>query len=216
MDDLAYWITPKGDVLKPSMYHISTIIEHPKKFGETDDTIKATFEKHNEPVSKNSEGFARSEIITRVLGRGFIRIRKHTTRRFQGWSVELVGLNNRKLDYIQNWAKEIVDKKMTRDIYADVKITDVDPRTLRINKAMDSYLNDVAQGIFEGDNKLEIKTTLTLLANNIRRINPVYIKEEDCAHELDDWFSYAGKIDIDGLSEEAIIQIYVKKISGGA
>jgi hypothetical protein len=142
--NLAYWISPKGDTLKPEMYHIGAVIGNPKKFGETHDTIKKTFDSHGEPVTKNAEGSARNEIMERVMKRGFIRIRKHNLRRSQNWVIELYDMSNKKANYIANWAKRMIDDKIAKDIYADVTITD-----LRILRGVKKNLQGLSKALME-------------------------------------------------------------------
>ena len=125
MENMAYWINPRGKVMEPAMYHIGSIISNPSKFGETKETIKDTFDKHNEPISKSSEGNARNEIMERVMKRGFIRIRKHNLRRMQKWIVELYDMSHRKAYHISDWARWMIKNNQTDDLYADVKITDL-------------------------------------------------------------------------------------------
>jgi hypothetical protein len=36
----AYWITPKGEILKPNAYHIGSVMKNPSKFGMTTDELK--------------------------------------------------------------------------------------------------------------------------------------------------------------------------------
>ena len=123
--DLAYWISPSGKVMEPTMYHIGAIIDDPEKFGEMNYDIIMTFNKHGEPLSRNSEGKARNEIMKRVMERGFIRVRKQNIRRSQKWVIELYKLTKRKVKYLANWAKNLIDKKLTDDVFADVQITDL-------------------------------------------------------------------------------------------
>jgi len=39
MNDGAFWVFPKGDIINPDIRHIGVIINNPQKFGETDTTI---------------------------------------------------------------------------------------------------------------------------------------------------------------------------------
>ena len=217
MQDLAYWISPKGKVLEPTLYHVGSIIRDPKKFGESDQSIKDTFDEHGELVSGTSEGNARNEIMQRVMERGFIRVRKYNQRRMQHWSIELYKMSRQKAKYISNWAKHLIDKKLTDDIYADVKVVDIK------NFASDSgSLYDLAHDALGENVKITVKDktvlyecTLTDIANSWCPKDDITIASEGEIGEWSTWISYAGSIDIDTLSERAIVQIYSRKISGG-
>lgn len=148
MSNTAYWISPKGDILEPTGYHIGAVITNPKKFGETTQTIKDTFEKYGEPVSKTSEGQSRNEIMERVMKRGFIRIRKHNIKRSQKWVIELYDMSNRKANYLANWAKHMIDNKLVDDTYADITITD-----LRNLKGVKKDLTWLSGALMESDIK---------------------------------------------------------------
>jgi len=78
----AYWITAKGEILKPESRHILAIVKKPKRFGETDKIVEDTFAKHGEQKMSNVEGKAREEKRLRVIRRGHIRIRFNGTRCF--------------------------------------------------------------------------------------------------------------------------------------
>lgn len=192
---LAYWISPKGDVLEPSSYHIGAIINKPKKFGETDQSIKDTFDMHGEPISRNSEGLARNEIMTRVMKRGFIRIRKHNLRRAQGWVIELYGLNKKKASYISNWAKWLIDNKMAGDVFADVTITDLNNfRSIRKNLALitRSVLEATATSI--GD-KAVYRMSLDVLSRSVETVNMTFGSEYNVLEKWEDWETYRGTVD---------------------
>jgi len=215
-NDLAYWISPKGKVMEPTMYHIGSVIGNPKKFGESDATIKDTFDKYDEIVSKNSEGQARNDIMERVMERGFIRIRKHNLRRMQKWVVELYNMNNKKAVYISNWARWMIDKKQTDDMYADVKITDlkdfrgVEKDLTTLSKMFHECLVTRTGGmiVYEG--------SLNNLAEGIGEVYDIEVgKGDDVVESWDDWITYAGSIDIQDLSGRVLSEVYARKISGG-
>jgi len=212
MQDLAYWISPRGEVMEPTMYHIGSIVKKPKKFGESDATVKASFDKYGELVSDNSEGEARNEIIMRVMQRGFIRIRKHNLRRMQKWVVELWNMNNRKAAFISNWARWMIDTKQTDDIFADVKITDL--KDFRGTEKSLEHISTLFHEAFNGESGTSIvngravyEVALNILGDSVYDSDLVVLgKEDDCIESLADWITYAGSISLDDLSEEAQIQ----------
>ena len=74
MHTRAYWIFPESSILDVSSHHMA-VIRSPEEFGETTQTIHDTYERYGERLGL--EGKARSEILTRVIQRGFIRIREN-------------------------------------------------------------------------------------------------------------------------------------------
>lgn len=137
----AFWITPKGQIIEPSMYHIVTVVKFPEKFGETKSSLQSTFDKYNEPMDSNIEGKAREEILERVVKRGFIRIRLGGTGSNQKWSIQLFRLTKIAGNALWMWAKQVTDKKMTNDKYADVII-----HQLHNNKMTRTSLDVIASG----------------------------------------------------------------------
>ena len=66
MNYRAWWINNKGKSFElRGGTHIEYVIGNPKKFGETDDTIRESYEKYNEQMPH--EGKGREEIMKRVM-----------------------------------------------------------------------------------------------------------------------------------------------------
>ncbi len=178
MSTFAYWINLKGKILKPDTRHIGAIVSKPSLYGETDKTVKATYEKHGEPISSTVEGKAREEIMLRVIMRGYIRIRKSGTRRDQRWSIQVAKLNNKNRDYLWAWAREVIDSKVADDKYADVHI-----HQLAKKKVTKTSLNKIASG------------------ETIREELRIYTQKE-ANEEWEDYFDYAHEY-FDLLTEQA-------------
>lgn len=182
MSVYAYWITPKGEILKPDIRHIGAVIKNPRKFGETDKTIQDTYNKHGEEISDTIEGKAREEIMLRVIKRGFIRIRKGTSRMNQSWSIQLNKLNSRVEDYLWEWARKMIDSRVATDKFADVNI-----HQLSNNKMTKTSLNKIASG--------------GSITEDVR------IYSQDELHLLEDYWEYAHKFK-DLLHEDALKELY--------
>lgn len=90
-----YWAKKEGSkvVIYPVSTHIDYIIDHPDKFKVDKEYIEKTYKKHNERM--RSEGKAREEIIRKVSGNGWIRIR-HYTGRNDYWSIQFDKWASRK------------------------------------------------------------------------------------------------------------------------
>jgi hypothetical protein len=120
MSEFAYWINPKGQLQRPKTRHIASVIEEPEWFGETEESIKKTFDKYGEPVSTTVEGKAREDILLRVIKRGYARIRLNKTRRNQSYSVQIDRLTPKIEDTLFVWAN--IQSKDAMDKYADVNV----------------------------------------------------------------------------------------------
>lgn len=124
----AYWISPKGEIIKVAgisgTTHIDTVINNPDEFGVTIDEIKDVYEKYGEPF--RSEGKAREEIIKNVVKKGWIRVRKYKNSH---WSFNVYRLSKKTKDYIFDWADKITSKGLfnqkENEIYLDVRILSV-------------------------------------------------------------------------------------------
>jgi len=189
MSTYAYWIDPRGNIMKPDIRHIGTILAKPSLFGETDKTIKMTYYKYNEPVSSTLEGNAREEIMTRVIMRGFTRIRKTGSRNDQRWSIQVAKLNNKNRDHIWEWAKFAIQNNIAGDKYADVHI-----HQLQNNKMTKTSLNKIASGE-------QIKESLRIYT------------QDEAIREWEDYFDYAH-LYFDVLSEQAQNELVARGYTG--
>jgi len=102
---VAYWISPRGEVLPVSTNHIDIIIKNPKKFGLTTEKIEKIYADHNERMG--SEGDAREEIILELLKHNWIRIRRY---RNQGYSVNVDKMTKKIKDTLFDWANKLLNK----------------------------------------------------------------------------------------------------------
>lgn len=137
MISAAYWISPKGAIIEVDGKHISMVISNPKKFGLSKESIKAIYDKYNEPVGL--EGKAREYILKNLFKNGWIRIRKY--RNF--WSVNMKQLTNKTYSWLQNWALDMITAK--EDMYMPVKIdtsggiTSSDLKKIALNESSKKY-----------------------------------------------------------------------------
>lgn len=70
----AYFISPRGYVIPVlNGTHIAEVIQNPKVFGLTSESIADAYKRHDETLGH--EGFARDEILTELLKIGWIRAR---------------------------------------------------------------------------------------------------------------------------------------------
>lgn len=120
MSDLCFWILTNGIIVRPDSRHILAVVCCPRAFGETKESIRETFEKQNQSPNSNYEGIAREEVLTRVINRNHIRIRKNQHKRGQHWSLQLYSLNDERRSSIAAWASYITTD--ANDKHADVVI----------------------------------------------------------------------------------------------
>ena len=143
----AYWIKPSGEMVKPSPRHIGAILEDPKEFGETEESIKEIYDRHNEPLSATAEGHAREELMVKILKKGFLRIREVK----RNWTVQVAQTDPQTKDNIWAWAKMVL-RKDPKQIYADVNILQ-----LKGNKKQRMTLGEISPFGAVLENKNEVK-----------------------------------------------------------
>lgn len=118
----AYWISPSGKILPLTNMsnHISEIIKNPKAFGYTSEQLKDIFTKEGEKFGV--EGKAREKIILDLFKKGWIRIRRYF--RPDRWTVNVPNLKNKIKDYLQYWAKSMIDSGWGKydEVYIDSPI----------------------------------------------------------------------------------------------
>jgi len=185
----AYWITPNGKILKPTQYHIGTVIDHPELFGMTDKQIKKIYDKHDEKISPFLEGKAREEIMTMLLKKKFIRIRQKI---MGSYIIQLDKITPKINDYLWEWSNK--ESKQAQDKYADVNI-----HILQGNKMIRTSLDRLASG---ETIKESVGGNRRLLTEN--ECNQIHIYTEDEISMLPSYFDYAEEL-IDENTEQWII-----------
>jgi len=153
MNSYAYWLLPKkingSYIIDVPLRHISDIIKHPKKFGETVKSIASEYKKYGEPIGL--EGKAREIILKRVLKRGFGRVRFEM--RSQKWSIQIWRLTSKYNDRLFEFA-------MTVSTLRNVsKESDVYIHTLGKNKMIKTTLKELMTGRTLSENKQKLKKT---------------------------------------------------------
>lgn len=193
MPDNAFWLLPwvrSGVGIIVSTRHVLTIINNPEQFGETSISCKATFEKHGEQMQSNMEGLARNEIICRVLDRGFVRIRNNRKKHSQFWSIQAFRLTRSMNVVLWKWAI-YVSKQAGRDRFCDVVINEIG----RDNSKNSTSLDMMASGFFVDD-------FVERQENNVIRMY-----DENDVSLLPRWKDYAGMIDRESLSDDALKEV---------
>lgn len=158
--DNAYWLIPcvdSGVGVIVSIRHIITILKNPEKFGETAITCKATFDLHGEQMQSNVEGLSRNDIVFRVLGRGFVRIRNNGKKYSQFWSIQAFRFTRPMHMVLWRWAI-YVSKQAGRDRFCDVVINEIG----RGNSKIITSLDIIAAGHFIVDDFVEGNENLSI------------------------------------------------------
>jgi len=188
MKTKAYWILPSGEILEPSIYHIGSVIKKPSKFGMSTKELQDIFDKYNEPMSSTAEGKAREHIMSRLLTKGYIRIRENVRG---GYSIQLNRLTPKVGDMLWEWANK--ESQISNDKYADVTI-----HQLKGNKMTRTSLDQLASGATIKERIGERKTLTPEECNSIR------IYKESEMSELPEYFDYAEDL-IDENTEQWVI-----------
>ena len=117
---VAYWVSPRGEILPVKTNHVDIVIQHPKKFGMTTDKIREIYDKYDEHIGQ--EGKAREEIILYLLDKGFIRIRRYKN----SYSLNVSRMTKKVKDVLFDWANKLlntgIDGMKERDKYMPVNI----------------------------------------------------------------------------------------------
>ena len=116
---VAYWISPKGEIIDVIQKHINTVVSDPEKFGFNEGFIEFVYNNYNEKIGQ--EGKAREQLMMALFNQDWIRIRKY--RDF--WSVNVKRLAGRQKTYVFKWAKKVLKGLhgfKEQDPYIPVKI----------------------------------------------------------------------------------------------
>jgi hypothetical protein len=102
----AYWISPKGELIKVVESHIMTVITYASKFGCDEKQIRETYHRYKEKYG--TEGKAREKIICELVGKGWIRVRRYS--RPERWSFTVGKLNKQSRCLLRKFAKRVLGK----------------------------------------------------------------------------------------------------------
>jgi len=120
---VAYFISPRGELIDTNGKHISMIIKFPDKFGLTPQYIQDKYDDYNEKLGV--EGKARNEILQQLIKQGWIRIRRYPNK---FWAIDVERLDNKVKDRLYDFANKILNGipgfKET-DQYMEVVIQDM-------------------------------------------------------------------------------------------
>jgi len=116
---IAYWISPKGEIIDIQQTHINTIILNPEKFGLDIGFIEYIYKHYKEKIGQ--EGRVREHLMILLFNQNWIRIRKY--KNF--YSINAKRLAGRNKSYVHQWAKKILDGLhgfKEQDPYFEVRI----------------------------------------------------------------------------------------------
>ena len=159
----AYWISPRGEIVPVDMeWHILLVYANPEFFGLTKEWIDSIKAKYPDDPD---EGYARQEIMLRLLKENWIRIRYVPSGYF--FTVEYHGISNKKTDYIWSWANEITSGELDNvSKYIGVKLLDE-----KTQEATPTTLEDIIKGFLYESARIKIRYHTKLLKVINRRIN---------------------------------------------
>lgn len=149
---VAYWISPRGEVLPVTTNHIGIVIKYPKKFGYTTEKIKEIYDKYGERMGM--EGKAREEIIIDLIKKGFIRIRRYRN----SYSLNINKMSKKVKDILFDWSNRLINNGINgmkeNDVYMPVNIqgfTDNFNRSFTIKSISEDALFEGVE-VFNPDN----------------------------------------------------------------
>ena len=133
---VAYFISPKGEIIFSGISHINTIIRYPEKFGFNKEVIEYIYNSYNEKIGQ--EGRAREQLLIAAFKQGWIRIRRYGDT---FWSVNVGMLTSKTKAYLNKWARAIL--KGTKDYKEEDRFMEVriDQEKGKIRK---STIDDIA------------------------------------------------------------------------
>ena len=119
----AYWIDPQGTVLPVSNHHIDLVIRNPEIFGMTLQKIKNIYRRHKEPLYH--EGFARNEIMLKLIRNGWVRVRYDS--RTASFKFQIDKFSPTIQENIRQFVKEITGGKIDKvSVFVGAMVIDLD------------------------------------------------------------------------------------------
>ena len=154
---VAYWISPRGEVVEVGTNHIAVVINHPEKFGLTLDKIQAVYDRYEERLGV--EGDAREEIILGLLNKGFIRIRRYKNQ----YSLNIGKMSKKVKDTLYDWANKLLNTGIKgmkeRDKYMPIRILGFKDH---YNKEF--TIQDIANDkLYEGSESFDISNAVVIV-----------------------------------------------------
>ena len=163
MKHIAYWISPRGETVPVDMdRHILLVYSNPEFFGLTKEWIDSVRAKYPKDPT---DGYARQEILLRLLQEDWIRIRYVPNAYF--FTVEYWGMTNRKKDYIWDWANKITSGEIDNvSKYIGVKLLDE-----KTQEATPTTLEDIIKSSLYESMRFNVRHHIKLLKVINRKIN---------------------------------------------
>ncbi len=122
---VAYFISPKGEIIRAPQTHIQQVVATPEKFGLYSEFIDHIYDYYGE--RKGDEGQAREQILISLLNQGWIRLRR--SKNF--WTAQLKKIDAKSKVHLSKWAGALLDGKLGYneiDPYIELKILDINGR----------------------------------------------------------------------------------------
>jgi len=165
-----YWIDPEGNIAEVGERHIVTIIEKPEAFGLTKAYIVKVHKKHHEKPGQ--EGDAREEILTKLMDKGWIRLRYVDSG--DSWGIQVS--EKSPIPYksrIKAWAKFIIRDAPPGRLYSTAKILNLVPALIE----PEFTLSEIAAGALEERRKGgQFAEFLNPAYGTVRRRSPTTVR----------------------------------------
>lgn len=98
--DTGLWLSPYDGIIElaPGQTHINHVVNNPETYKIDRSYILSVYDKYNEILG--SEGYARNEILLKLLKKGFVRVRKQRQNKDRVWAIETIRFDSRTKDRI--------------------------------------------------------------------------------------------------------------------
>jgi len=163
--DLAYWISPSGELISTHGSHTSTVVETPEVFGFTEEEVNTLFSVGEEEA-----------VLKCLIGNGWIRLRYQAGCYF----VSVLSLSPETQQRLQNWALHEGNEDKDTTVIIEMLVSfNVIKVTLR----------DVSRGVFSHDASLPIHSSVdydewSLIPSSLRTIGNAQLIESATIQDL--------------------------------
>jgi len=116
----AFFISPQTLIVPVCINHITTVFMNPEIFEYTTDKVREVYKKHNETLGLEAK--ARKEILTDLIEKGWIRLRRYPN---DCWRITLWQLTDTEKKHLSVFFRKILEGYLDfreTDLYLPVKI----------------------------------------------------------------------------------------------
>jgi len=174
MPGAAFFISPKGDLIRVSDRHIRDVVSYPEKFGLTQNYIEDVHAKYGEKIG--SEGDAREEILIKLVHKGWIRIREYYNKY---WSVQVPNMSRKVKEHLWDFAVKVVEKEPPFHLATVSPFDAVRIHDLRTNEVVQYTFKALVGDVLFTSSEMERVMSRSSLSfyKDISEFSPILLKE---------------------------------------